>query len=199
VRTLVQIVGQLNTLVAALEAELINIFEQHADADVVESLPGLGPVLGARAKADHTGFGHPPDRARARVARNRHLVNACFRWAYVSLRGSPSARSYCDAHRDRSQTDNQALGALANRIVGILHGCIAHARCTAKISFGSAFCHSRIDDLALWDVYRNQLSEPTNFTGDLQRSSLWRQRRRHSLDLRYRPHRHTTHPRKRTE
>jgi len=111
-------------------------------------LPGLGPVLGARALAE---FGDDPARytdakARkayagtapitrasgtrhtvlARVARNRHLVNACFRWAYASLRGSPGARSYYDAHRARGQSHNQALRALANRLVGILHGCLAH-------------------------------------------------------------------------
>jgi transposase len=148
VRTLVQIIGELNKQVATLEAELTTVFEQHADAAIVESLPGLGPVLGARTLAE---FGDDPARysdakARkayagtapitrasgtrhtvlARVARNRHLVNACFRWAYASLRGSLGARSYYDAHRARGQTHNQALRALANRLVGILHGCLAH-------------------------------------------------------------------------
>ena len=146
--TLVHIVDELNTQITAMEAELTSVFEQHADAEIVASLPGLGPVLGARALAE---FGDDPDRysdakARkayagtapitrasgtrhtvlARVARNRHLVNACFRWAYASLRGSPGARSYYDAHRARGQTHNQALRALANRLVGILHGCLAH-------------------------------------------------------------------------
>lgn len=147
VNTLVHIIGELNTHVTDVETELTSTFQQHADADIIESLPGLGPVLGARALAE---FGDDPARYRdakarkayagtapitrasgtrhtvlARVARNRHLVNACFRWAYASLRGSPGARSYYDAHRARGQTHNQALRALANRLVGILHGCLA--------------------------------------------------------------------------
>ena len=62
----------------------------------------------------------------ARVARNRHLANACFRWAYAALRASPGARAYYDAQRARGQTHTQALRALANRLVGILHGCLVH-------------------------------------------------------------------------
>ncbi len=150
VNTLVHIIGELNTHVTDLETELTSSFKRHAGVDIVESVPGLGPVLGARTLAE---FGDDPARyadakARkayagtapitrasgtrhtvlARVARNRHLVNACFRWAYASLRGSPGARNYYDAHRARGQTHNQALRALANRLVGILHGCLANRR-----------------------------------------------------------------------
>src|SRR5205823_10489048 len=45
VRTLVHIVGELlNTQITVLEAELTSAFEHHADAEIVQSLPGLGPV-----------------------------------------------------------------------------------------------------------------------------------------------------------
>jgi transposase len=148
VRATVCIIAELNTQIAALEAELTRTFEQHADAATLESLPGLGPVLGARVLAE---FGDDPTRyldakARkayagtapitrasgtrqtvlARVARNRHLADACYRWAYASLRASPGGRAYYDAHRARGQTHPQALRALANRLVGILHGCLVH-------------------------------------------------------------------------
>jgi transposase len=148
VRALVQVIRELNAQIAALEAELTGTFEQHADARILESLPGLGPVLGARTLAE---FGDDPARYRdakarkayagtapitrasgtrhtvlARVAHNRHLANACFRWAYAALRASPGARAYYDAHRARGQTHTQALRALANRLVGILHGCLVH-------------------------------------------------------------------------
>jgi len=59
VRALVHIVGEMNTQITALEAELTSAFEQHADAEIVASLPGLGPVLGARALAE---FGDDPAR-----------------------------------------------------------------------------------------------------------------------------------------
>ena len=52
VRTLVRVVGELNAQITALEAELTTAFEQHADAEIVASLPGLGPILGARALAE---------------------------------------------------------------------------------------------------------------------------------------------------
>jgi transposase len=148
VRALVRVIAELNAQIAALETELTSTFERHADAEIIQSVPGLGPVLGARALAE---FGDDPARyadakARkayagtapitrasgtrhtvvARVARNRHLANACFRWAYASLRASPGPRAYYDAHRARGQTHNQALRALANRLVGILHGCRMH-------------------------------------------------------------------------
>jgi hypothetical protein len=62
----------------------------------------------------------------ARFARNERLYDACHLWAFVSLTASPGARRYYDSQRDRGKTHNQALRALANRLVGILHGCLTH-------------------------------------------------------------------------
>jgi hypothetical protein len=62
----------------------------------------------------------------ARVARNRHLADAGSLWAFAAPRASPGARGAYDAHRARGQTHHQALRALANRLVGILHGCLVH-------------------------------------------------------------------------
>jgi hypothetical protein len=64
--------------------------------------------------------------ALARYTRNEHLFDACFLWAFLSLTKSPGARAYYDALRARGKTHNQALRALANRWVGILHGCLRH-------------------------------------------------------------------------
>ena len=65
----------------------------------------------------------------ARYARNRRLGDALLLQAYASLRVSPGARSYYDHHRARGATHYQALRALANRLVGILHGCIRTHSC----------------------------------------------------------------------
>jgi hypothetical protein len=46
----------------------------------------------------------------------------------AALTGSPGAHRYYDAHRARGATHHQALRALANRLVGILHGCLRHRR-----------------------------------------------------------------------
>jgi len=139
------IVG-LNTQIAALETELANHFEQHPDADIYLSLPGLGDVLGARVLAE---FGDDPERynsaksARnyagtspltiasgnkravlARYVRNRRLYDACDQWAFCSLQASPGCREFYDQRRAKGDLHHQALRALANRLVAYLHGCL---------------------------------------------------------------------------
>ena len=44
--------------------------------------------------------------------------------AYSALTASPGARAYYDQLRARSITHDAALRQLANRLVGILHGCL---------------------------------------------------------------------------
>jgi hypothetical protein len=60
----------------------------------------------------------------ARHARNRRLSGALERWAFCSLTHSDGARRYYDELRTRGKTHNQATRQLANRWVGILHGCL---------------------------------------------------------------------------
>jgi hypothetical protein len=60
----------------------------------------------------------------ARFARNRRLADALDQWAFCSLTHSDGARSYYDQLRSRDKTHRQALRQLANRWVGILHGCL---------------------------------------------------------------------------
>lgn len=62
----------------------------------------------------------------ARHARNRRLADALYQQALAALTGSPGARAYYDQHRARGASHHQALRALANRLVGILHGCLTH-------------------------------------------------------------------------
>ena len=137
-----------NAQVAALEQRLTSQFSAHPDAAIVRSQPGLGVVLGARVLGE---FGDAPHRyatakgrkafagtapvtpssglrttVLARAACNQRLVDACDLWAFAALTASPGARRCYDAHRARGQTHHQALRALGNRLVGILHGCLAH-------------------------------------------------------------------------
>jgi transposase len=148
VTSLVGLIGGLNDQIERLEAQLEGAFERHPDAEVLSSLPGLGFVLGARVLGE---FGDDPTRyadARARrnyagtspitkasgkgrvvlarFARNTRLADACYQWAFSSLTGSPGARAFYDTQRARGKTHTQALRALANRLVGILHGCLRH-------------------------------------------------------------------------
>jgi len=62
----------------------------------------------------------------ARAACNQRLVDACYLWAFAALTASPGTRRCYDAYRVRGATHHQALRTLGNRLVGILHGCLAH-------------------------------------------------------------------------
>jgi transposase len=147
VDALVAILCCLNQQITSLEEQLADRFGAHPDAVIVRSQPGLGVVLGARVLGE---FGDDPDRYQtakgrkafagtapvtrssglrtvvvARAACNQRLVDACYLWAFAALSASPGARRCYDAHRARGATHHQALRALGNRLVGILHGCLA--------------------------------------------------------------------------
>jgi hypothetical protein len=60
----------------------------------------------------------------ARYVRNRRLADALHQQAFCALRASPGARAYYDSLRARGAGHHAALRQLANRLVGILHGCL---------------------------------------------------------------------------
>lgn len=150
VRSLVAVITTMVEQIAVLEAEVSACFGRHPDADIITSQPGLGIVLGARVLAefgdDHARYADakarrnyagtsPITRASgtrrvvlARYARNRRLADALHQQAFSALSSSPGARTYYDTHRARGATHHQALRALSNRLVGILHGCLRHRR-----------------------------------------------------------------------
>jgi transposase len=58
-KALVEVIAGLNTSIAELETELAAHFDEHPDADIYLSLPGLGVVLGARVLAEFGGRPRP--------------------------------------------------------------------------------------------------------------------------------------------
>jgi transposase len=158
VKALIAVITELTTQTEVLRSEVEAGFGRHPDAEIYLSQPGLGPVLGARVLAE---FGDDPDRyadpkgrknysgmapitrasgtkrvVLARYARNRRLADALYQQAFAALTASPGARAYYDRQRDRGATHHQALRALANRLVGVLHGCLRH--------------HTRYDETTAW-------------------------------------------------
>ena len=144
----VAVIGTMVAQIATLAEELEAGFEQHPDAEVVRSLPGLGTTLGARVLGE---FGDEPNRyctaksrknyagtspitrasgtkrvVLARYARNHRLADAIYLWAFAALTASPGARALYDTRRAAGDTHHAALRALGNRLVGILHGCLEH-------------------------------------------------------------------------
>jgi transposase len=145
------LVGAITTLklqLIQLTEQLEHHFEIHPDAEIVGRLPGLGVVLGARVVAefgdDPTRYANPKARKNdagtapitrasgkrqvvvARLARNRRLADACYLWAFSALGASPGTGAYYDRLRAAGTSHQQALRALANRLVGVLHGCLRH-------------------------------------------------------------------------
>jgi transposase len=146
VRALVALLSTLNEQVKVLQGQVEEHFGRHPDAEIILSQPGLGAVLGARVLAefgdDHARYTcakarknyaatSPITRASgrkktvaARFVHNDRLVDALMTQAFTSLRLSPGARAYYDRQRARGASYNAALRQLANRLVGILHGCL---------------------------------------------------------------------------
>jgi transposase len=146
VRSLIAVITVLNQQVKALEAQVREHFGRHPDAEVYLSQPGMGAILGARVLAESGDDPHryadgkarrnyaatsPITRASgkkkvvaARFVRNDRLVDALSAQAFASLNASPGARAFYDQQRARGHEHNDALRRLANRLVGILHGCL---------------------------------------------------------------------------
>jgi hypothetical protein len=57
--------------------------------------------------------------------RNRRLADALHQQAFCALTASAGARGYYDTLRARGIGHHAALRQLGNRLVGILHGCLA--------------------------------------------------------------------------
>ena len=88
--------------------------------------------MGSKARRNYAGTA-PITRASgtshvvvARLVRNRRLFDACYAWAFCALTASPGARAYYDAHDPGPRTSKVARRKLANKLVGILHGCLTH-------------------------------------------------------------------------
>ncbi len=146
IQALIAVLTVLNTQITTMQRQVEAHFGQHPAAEIIVSQPGLGVVLGARVLAE---FGDDPHRyatakarknyagtspitkasgkkkvALARFIHNDRLIDALMTQAFAALKASPGARAYYDRQRARGAGHNAALRQLANRLVGILHGCL---------------------------------------------------------------------------
>ena len=146
VRSLIALITVLNEQVKTLQGQVEENFGRHPDAEIYRSQPGMGAILGARVLGE---FGDDPHRyadgksrknyaatspitrasgkkkvVAARFIHNDRLVDALNSQAFASLNASPGARALYDDLRARDIEHNDALRRLANRLVGILHGCL---------------------------------------------------------------------------
>jgi transposase len=121
-------------------------FDEHPDAPIITSFPGLGRLAGARVLSeigdDRTRFADaralkayagsaPITRAsgktqavHARRVKNQRLAAAGYVWAFSALRHSPGAKAHYDKRRATGDGHAAAQRNLFNRMLGMLHHCL---------------------------------------------------------------------------
>ena len=146
VRAQVALLRVLGEQVKAVEQQVDANFGEHPDVKIYRSQPGLGTVTGARVLGEFGDDSHRYSNAKARknyaatspitrqsgkkkivlarYVRNDRLADALMHQAFSALNRSPGARAYYDRQRARGLGHRAALRQLANRLVGILHGCL---------------------------------------------------------------------------
>lgn len=166
VRALVALLVTLNEQVSFLHGQVEDYFSRHPNAEIIRSRPGLGTMLSARVLAE---FGDDPHRyasakarknyagtspitrasgrkkgVTARNVRNDRLIDALIAQGFSALRISPGARAYYEKQRARGIEFNAALRQLANRLVGILHGCLKTGTPYDETTAGSHRAHALV-------------------------------------------------------
>ena len=123
----------------------IDAFDQHDNAEIITSFPGLGQLTGSRLLAE---LGDDPTRftnARAlkayagaapitrasgktravhhRNVKIRRLAAVGYVWAFAAL-ASPGVRAHYDRRRQHGENHTPALRNTFNRLLGCLYNCI---------------------------------------------------------------------------
>jgi transposase len=143
VARLAEQVSTIDAEIAAVDAQITELFRQHDSADVLLSMPGFGPVLAATFLANIGGnldcFDSvdrlasvaglaPVPRDSGRISGNLHrprrfnrrLLRTCYLAALSSLKNSAASRTYYDRKRGEGKSHKQALIALARRRINVL-------------------------------------------------------------------------------
>ena len=149
-RQAMALLRQLDAACAAaddLEQAAVESFNQHPDAEIITSFPGLGPIAGARVLAetgdDRSRFADakglkayagaaPITRASGKTTavlhrrvKNQRLAAAGYTWAFAALTASPGARAHYDRRKTNGDRHAAAQRNLFSRLLGCLHHCLA--------------------------------------------------------------------------
>ena len=144
------LLGLLDAACAAaddLEQAVTESFNQHPDAGIITSFPGIGALTGARVLAetgdDRSRFtdakglkayagAAPVTRASGKTKsvtrrhiKNNRLAAAGYIWAFCALTASPGARAHYDRRKDAGDRHAAAQRNLFGRLLGCLHHCLA--------------------------------------------------------------------------
>ena len=89
--------------------------DRYATAKHRKNYAGTSPITRASGKKKA---------ALARFVHNDRPIDALLTQAFSALKAPPGAHAYYDLQRARGSGHNPAPRQLANRLVGILHGCL---------------------------------------------------------------------------
>ena len=127
----------------ALDKQIAEVFSEHRYATILESLPGIGPLLGAEFIAatggDMEAIGSanrlaslsglaPVPRDSGRIRGNLHrprrydrrLMRVFYLSAQLSIRSSPDSHTYYQRKREEGKRHTQAVISLARRRANVL-------------------------------------------------------------------------------
>jgi transposase len=130
-----------------LQQAVIASFDQHPDAGIITSFPGLGSLTGARVLAetgdDRSRFADakglkayagaaPVTRASGKTlavlhrrVKNQRLAAAGYIWAFSAITASPGARAHYDRRKAAGDRHAAAQRNLFGRLLSCLHHCLA--------------------------------------------------------------------------
>jgi transposase len=160
----IALLRQLGAACASVEQltdAAIATFEQHPDAEIYRSFPGVGALTGARLLGeigdDRTRFvdarglkafagAAPVTRASGRSLvvhhrqiKNQRLALTGYLWAFSALTRSPGARVHYDRRRAAGDRHVAAQRNLFNRLLGCLFHCLQTGQCYAEhVAFTSS-------------------------------------------------------------
>jgi transposase len=152
VHTLAKEVMALNEKVAEIDKLIEGRFREHQLAEVIASMPGIGPLLGAEFLAaiggDLSAFPTPDSLAafaglapaprdsgktsgnlRRPQRYHRRLQRVFYASALFSIRNDPNSRQFYDRKRAEGKRHIQAVLALARRRVNVIWALIRDRRC----------------------------------------------------------------------
>jgi transposase len=156
IRSLAKEITRLNGLIADTDKLVEARFHDHKDAEVISSMPGIGPLLGAEFLAstggDMSAFGTPDrlagfggvapaPRDSGRISGNlrrpkrysRGLQRVFYTSALISIRSCDESRRFYDRKRAEGKRHTQAVLALARRRVNVLWALLRDGRCYEAI------------------------------------------------------------------
>lgn len=152
VHTLAEEVMTLNEKIAETDKLIEARFREHELAEVITSMPGIGPTLGAEFLAAVGGsldafptadrlaaFASvsPAPKDSGKVSGNLHrpqryhrrLQRVFYTSALISVQRDPNSRAFYDRKRAEGKRHTQAVIALARRRVNVLWALIRDKRC----------------------------------------------------------------------